>query len=173
MARSRAASASSWTGFGRSPVASATWCGEAFDGGERLAEIAAELERSKEWSGVNVVDAYVFGELLGSADDVELIKIAVAVDEPSEKVPWMSHPARLEALAATLRFNKLPMSWWWRPKGMADLGPRDHTRRPFLVGDGRIGPRRVRRPRSGSRRPSCVRETCRSGGTHRPAMGRA
>jgi hypothetical protein len=81
----------------------------------RLAEIAAELERSKLWRGATVVAGYVFGATLENVDDVERVQIAVTVDEPVENVPWMSHPAHLEALASLLRFDKLPMSWWWRP----------------------------------------------------------
>lgn len=32
-----------------------------------------------------------------------------------EVVPWMARPPHLEALADTLRFSKLPLSWQWRP----------------------------------------------------------
>jgi hypothetical protein len=81
----------------------------------RLAEIADELERSKLWRGSNVVAGYVFGAMLEAAGDLERIQIALTVDEPAEKVPWMSHPADLEALASLLRFDKLPMTWRWRP----------------------------------------------------------
>jgi hypothetical protein len=81
----------------------------------RLAEIADELERSKVWSGSTVVSGHVFGDLLDAPDEVERIEIALVVDEPADYVPWMSHPARLEALASMLRFDRLPMSWWWRP----------------------------------------------------------
>jgi hypothetical protein len=81
----------------------------------RLAEIATELERSKQWRGAIVVATYVFGSIVEEDGDVERILIALAVDEPVENVPWMSNPPRLEALASLLRFDKLPMSWWWRP----------------------------------------------------------
>jgi hypothetical protein len=82
---------------------------------DRLAGIATELERSKLWSGSSVVAVYVFGDLLEATGDVERVQIALVVDEPAESVPWMSHPARLEALASMLRFDRLPISWWWRP----------------------------------------------------------
>ena len=36
----------------------------------------------------------------------------------------MARPARLEALAASLRLPKLPVSWWWRP---ADWPVWNHT----------------------------------------------
>jgi hypothetical protein len=82
----------------------------------RLREIAGELERAKPWPGPTIVAGYVFGELIEATGDVERIQIALVVDEAVENVPWLSHPARLEALASTLRFDKLPMSWWWRPQ---------------------------------------------------------
>src|SRR5207249_3674875 len=37
------------------------------------------------------------------------------VAEPADAVPWLARPAHLEALAALLRFTKLPPSWRWRP----------------------------------------------------------
>ena len=36
------------------------------------------------------------------------------VDIRPEDVPWLARPARLEAIAAQLRFDKLPLAWWWR-----------------------------------------------------------
>jgi hypothetical protein len=48
--------------------------------------------------------------------EVERIQIALVVDESAENVPWVSHPARLEALASMLRFDRLPVSWRWRPE---------------------------------------------------------
>jgi hypothetical protein len=81
----------------------------------RLSEVADGLERAKVWSGPCVVAGYVFGELFGPTGDVERVQLALVVDEPVEVVPWMSRPRHLEALASLLRFDKLPISWWWRP----------------------------------------------------------
>ena len=81
----------------------------------RLSEVADGLERSKVWSGPCVVAGYVFGALLDPAGDVERVQLALVVDEPAEDVPWMSRPRHLEALASLLRFDKLPLSWCWRP----------------------------------------------------------
>lgn len=81
----------------------------------RLADVAAELERSKLWPGPAVVAGYIFGGILQPVGEVERVQIALAVDEPAQDVPWMSHPRELEALASLLRFDKLPMAWWWRP----------------------------------------------------------
>lgn len=81
----------------------------------RLAGVAAELERSKLWPGPAVVAGYIFGGMLQPVGEVERVQIALAVDEPAEDVPWLSHPTALEALASLLRLDKLPMAWWWRP----------------------------------------------------------
>ncbi len=81
----------------------------------RLSEVADGLERAKVWSGPCVAAGYVFGALLDPAGEVERVQLALVVDEPVEDVPWLSHPQQLEALASLLRFDKLPMSWWWRP----------------------------------------------------------
>ena len=81
----------------------------------RLTDIADGLDRAVQWSEVTVVGAYVFGRLLESDAQVERIELALVVAESFEIVPWMARPARLEALAETLRLPKLPVSWWWRP----------------------------------------------------------
>ena len=82
----------------------------------RLSEVADGLERAKVWSGPCVVAGYVFGALLEPAGDLERVQLALVIDEPVEDVPWMSRPRHLEALASLLRFDRLPMSWWWRPR---------------------------------------------------------
>jgi hypothetical protein len=81
----------------------------------RLSDVADGLERAKAWPGPCVVGGYVFGALLESAGDVERVQLALIVDEPAENVPWLSRPRQLEALVSLLRFDKLPLSWWWRP----------------------------------------------------------
>lgn len=62
-----------------------------------------------------MVAAYVFGALLDPVSELEVAQLVLVVDEPPEDVPWMSHPAHLEALASFCRFDKLPLSWRWRP----------------------------------------------------------
>jgi hypothetical protein len=53
--------------------------------------------------------------VLDGAADLDGIEVALVVAEAPEVVSWMSRPAHLEALAAVLRFTKLPVSWQWRP----------------------------------------------------------
>jgi hypothetical protein len=83
----------------------------------RLADVADGLDRAAPWPDCTVVAAHVFGPLLDTLGDVEGVQLAFVVDEPVESVAWLCHPARLEALAALLRFDKLPLEWWWRPAG--------------------------------------------------------
>ena len=56
-----------------------------------------------------------YGALVDGADDLEYVSIGLVVDEPAERVPWMSRPAHLEALAKFIRLDKLPIVWHWRP----------------------------------------------------------
>lgn len=81
----------------------------------RLGDVADGLGRAKQWPDVSVTAAYVYGGLLDGADDLEYVELALVVDEPASRVPWLSRPAHLEALAKLLRFNKLPVTWRWRP----------------------------------------------------------
>jgi hypothetical protein len=81
----------------------------------RLSDVADALDRAGQWPGPPVVAAYVFGAVLDPVSELEVVQLALVVDEPPEDVPWMSRPARLEALASLCRFDKLPMSWRWRP----------------------------------------------------------
>lgn len=81
----------------------------------RLSDVADGLDRSKQWPGAAVVAAYVYGEFLDLSIEVARVQLALVVDQPAAVVPWMSRPAQLEALAALLRFDRLPLSWCWRP----------------------------------------------------------
>ena len=73
----------------------------------RLTDVCDGLDRAAGWPDSPVTGA-CFALLPGT-------RRALVVDEPPEVVPWISRPAHLEALAATLRFTKLPLSWRWRP----------------------------------------------------------
>jgi hypothetical protein len=81
----------------------------------RLADVADALDRTGQWPGSSVVAAYVFGAVLDPVSELELVQLALVVDEPPEDVRWMSRPVRLEVLASLRRFDKLPVSWRWRP----------------------------------------------------------
>jgi hypothetical protein len=81
----------------------------------RLSDVADGLGRAKAWPEPCIIAGYVFGSLLDPAGDPECVQLALVVDEPADDVPGMSRPRHLEALASLLRFDKLPISWCWRP----------------------------------------------------------
>jgi len=81
----------------------------------RLSDIADEMDRVAQWPEVTLVGGYVFGGILEPAAAIEHVELALVVAESPATVPWMARPARLEALAESLRLPKLPVSWWWRP----------------------------------------------------------
>ncbi|MDQ1462697.1 MAG: hypothetical protein QOI08_4181 [Actinomycetota bacterium] len=76
----------------------------------RLTDVCDELDRAGEWPDSSVTGAFVFGAVLEADTDLDRVEVALVVAEPPEVVPWMSRPAHLEALAAMLRFTKLPLS---------------------------------------------------------------
>jgi hypothetical protein len=81
----------------------------------RLSDVVDGLDRAATWPETMIAAAFVFGGMLDGETDLDRIALAFVVAEPAEVVPWMARPARLEALAATLDFTKLPLSWRWRP----------------------------------------------------------
>ena len=81
----------------------------------RLGDVVDELERAKQWRGATVNAAYVYGALVNGSDEIDHVEIALVVDQPAARVPWLNRPADLEALAKLLRFDKLPLTWRWRP----------------------------------------------------------
>lgn len=81
----------------------------------RLGDICEGLDRVKQWAAVSVTAGYLYGALLDGDDNLEYVSIALVVDEPAERVPWMSRPAHLEAMAKLMRLDKLPVVWRWRP----------------------------------------------------------
>lgn len=60
--------------------------------------------------------AYAYGDILTGAD-VEVVRVALAVDMPPEELPWRAEPADLRGLAGVLRLDRAPVRWVWRPAG--------------------------------------------------------
>lgn len=81
----------------------------------RLSDVVDGLDRAAAWPETTVTAAFVFGAILDAETELDRIELVFVVAEPADAVPWMARPAHLEALAATLRFTKLPLSWRWRP----------------------------------------------------------
>ena len=118
----------------------------------RLSDVADGLERAKVWPEPCIIAGYVFGALLDPAGDLERVQLALVVDEPSDDVPWMSRPRHLEAVASLLRFDKLPVSWCWRPTAWPVWNRENYTRGLLLVCGDRLQPSSVRRTVGWSRR---------------------
>ncbi|MCP4223385.1 MAG: hypothetical protein GY773_08600 [Actinomycetia bacterium] len=82
----------------------------------RLGQVAGDLtEHTSSWGESIIVEAHVFGDLVTGPDTIEVIYLALVVDFPVEEVTWLARPARAEATASLLRFDKYPLRWWWRP----------------------------------------------------------
>jgi hypothetical protein len=80
----------------------------------RLGDVADGLTRARSWPDAGIVASYVFGALIEPTAELERVELAFVVVARPEEVPWLARPARLEAVAAQLRFDKLPLTWWWR-----------------------------------------------------------
>ena len=83
----------------------------------RLELVAEGMSGAAAFDGFIITDAYVFGELLSGPDSLEVVSVALVVDLPVEEVPWCARPAAAEALAVSLRLDKVPVLRRWRPAG--------------------------------------------------------
>ncbi|MGH9031924.1 MAG: DUF7711 family protein [Acidimicrobiia bacterium] len=82
----------------------------------RLRAITADLDRLAGFDEDFLLEeAWVFGELLDGPDQPDVVSLALVVDLPAEEVTWCARPASAEALASSLRFEKYPLRWFWRP----------------------------------------------------------
>jgi hypothetical protein len=82
----------------------------------RLGQVAGDLtEQASSWGESIIVEAHVFGDMVTGPDTIEAIYLALVIDFPVEEVAWLARPAQAEATASLLRFDKLPLRWWWRP----------------------------------------------------------
>jgi hypothetical protein len=80
----------------------------------RLRDVADGLTTTTQWPDAGIVAGYVFGALIEHTRELERVDLALMVDARPEELAWLCHPAHLEAVAALLRFDKLPLRWWWR-----------------------------------------------------------
>jgi len=61
-----------------------------------------------------LVAVYAFGDVLGGADPLDRVQVAVVINLPPEEVPWGSTPDGTEWLADQLRLSKGGYEYWWR-----------------------------------------------------------
>ena len=77
-----------------------------------LAEKCGDLPAS--FFRFQVVELWVFGELLDVPRDVEVIEVALVADLPVDEVPWLSEPAGAEHWANSTRLSRNPFAAVWR-----------------------------------------------------------
>ncbi|MEU7480647.1 hypothetical protein AB0A63_32045 [Lentzea sp. NPDC042327] len=94
-----------------------------------LAEKCAELPTS--FFRFQVVELWVFGDLLDVPRDVDMIDVALVVDLPVDEVPWRSEPVGAEHWANSTRLSRNPFAAHWRSAGAPVWNHR--IERPALV----------------------------------------
>jgi hypothetical protein len=63
-----------------------------------------------------VVELWVFGDLLDVPRDVDVIEVALVTDLPVDEVPWMTEPVGAEHWANSTRLSRNPFEARWRSK---------------------------------------------------------
>jgi hypothetical protein len=66
---------------------------------------------------------WVGGELLGSADALEVGSVVLVLDVPAAELPWLARHPVGEWVGDQLRLGKRPMLWSYRPVGLPVWGP--------------------------------------------------
>ncbi|WP_167976514.1 DUF7711 family protein [Lentzea indica] len=79
-----------------------------------LAEKCGELPAS--FFRFQVVELWVFGDLLDVPRDVDVIEVALVTDLPVDEVPWLSEPVGAEHWANSTRLSRNPFEARWRSK---------------------------------------------------------
>ncbi|MDX8035580.1 hypothetical protein SK803_35705 [Lentzea sp. BCCO 10_0856] len=79
-----------------------------------LAEKCGELPAS--FFRFQVVELWVFGDLLDVPRDLDVIEVALVTDLPVEEVPWLTEPVGAEHWANSTRLSRNPFEARWRSK---------------------------------------------------------
>jgi hypothetical protein len=79
-----------------------------------LAEKCGELPAS--FFRFQVVELWVFGELLDVPKDLDVIEVALVTDLPVDEVPWRTEPVGAEHWANSTRLSRNPFEARWRSK---------------------------------------------------------
>jgi hypothetical protein len=85
----------------------------------RLGIIARRCQRICDlWApGQGLVAVHAFGTVLDSGEDdgsVEVVQVALVVNEPPELVPWGARPPAYAGLPYVLELDKAPVDWCFR-----------------------------------------------------------
>lgn len=65
----------------------------------------------------DVIELWVFGDLLGVPRDLDEIQVALVADLPVDEVPWLTEPVGAEHWANSTRMSRNPISARWRSAG--------------------------------------------------------
>jgi hypothetical protein len=79
-----------------------------------LAEKCGELPAS--FFRFQVVELWVFGDLLDVPRDLDVIEVALVTDLPVDEVPWLTEPQGAEHWANSTRLSRNPFAALWRSK---------------------------------------------------------
>jgi hypothetical protein len=94
-----------------------------------LAEKCGELPTS--FFRFQVVELWVFGDLLDVPRDLDIIEVALVTDLPVDEVPWLSEPVGAEHWANSTRLSRNPFDARWRSKDAPVWNHR--IQRPALI----------------------------------------
>ncbi|WP_439660603.1 DUF7711 family protein [Lentzea sp. HUAS TT2] len=94
-----------------------------------LAEKCGDLPTS--FFRFQVIELWVFGDLLDVPRDVDVIEVALVTDLPVDEVPWRSEPVGAEHWANSTRLSRNPFEARWRSKDAPVWNHR--IERPALV----------------------------------------
>jgi hypothetical protein len=81
----------------------------------RLAEQCVEMaELPSRYQAVPVSALWAVGDVLGTARDLDWVKVALIVDLPVSEVPWFCTPDGAAQWSEATRLSKNPVGAWWR-----------------------------------------------------------
>ena len=80
-----------------------------------LAELAGKCgDLPASFFRFQVVELWVFGDLLDVPRDLDVIEVALVTDLPVDEVPWLSEPVGAEHWANSTRLSRNPFTACWR-----------------------------------------------------------
>lgn len=101
---------------------------------EELAQLCADMAgRPPTIFPLRVTALWAFGEVLASQDDLDCLRVVLAVDLPIDEVAWLCPPAGAEHWSHAIGLSKSPVAATWRSR-RAPLW-NHHIRRPLLIWD--------------------------------------
>ncbi|RJQ81804.1 hypothetical protein D5S17_04325 [Pseudonocardiaceae bacterium YIM PH 21723] len=104
---------------------------------QKIEDLAAECERVKSIPRTimptRAVRLWVFGEVLDSQDDLDVVSFVCEADLPAEQVPWLCPPPGAGQWANATRVEKSPVQVYWR-SAHAPIG-NHRIVRPLLIWD--------------------------------------